>query len=113
MSETKHAREAVTGVCRHGGLRRACETCDCEERIEELEGVIRHDNRAINENQQYINRLLSRIEADRAIRDEVLSACKAALAHITDILGPLGEHSDNPIPTQLRAAVAKAEGRDA
>ena len=56
---------------------------------------------------------LSATRPDRAEteRDELLSACKVAYSRITDIMGPLGEHLDNPVPSQLRAAIAKAEGR--
>lgn len=46
----------------------------------------------------------------RASHADLLSACKAALHHFTDIMdGNHGEHSDNPVPTQLRAAIRKAE----
>ena len=41
---------------------------------------------------------------------DLLAACKAAYRHITDIEGALGEHPDNPVPSMLRAAIAKAEG---
>lgn len=56
-------------------------------------------------------RISARIESDRAIIAELLAACKVAYFHITDIMGPLGEHRDNPVPTQLRDAIAKAESR--
>ena len=43
-------------------------------------------------------------------RDELLEACEAALAHITGDGwdGNEGQHKDNPLPAQLRAAIAKA-----
>lgn len=47
-----------------------------------------------------------------AQRDALLEACEAALAHITGNGrdGTYGEHRDNPVPKQLRAAIAKAKG---
>ena len=44
---------------------------------------------------------------------ELLDAAKAALAKICGDGwdGSLGHHPDNPLPTQLRRAIAKAEGR--
>ena len=43
-------------------------------------------------------------------RDALLEACEAALAHITGDGwdGNEGQHKDNPLPAQLRAAIAKA-----
>ena len=42
-------------------------------------------------------------------RDELLRACEAALAHITGDGwdGNEGQHKDNPLPAQLRAAIAR------
>ena len=43
---------------------------------------------------------------------DLLDACEAALAHITGNGrdGTYGEYRDNPVPKQLRAAIAKAKG---
>ena len=43
-------------------------------------------------------------------RDELLRACEAALAYTTGDGwdGTEGQHKDNPLPAQLRAAIAKA-----
>lgn len=42
--------------------------------------------------------------------DDLQAACIAALAKLTGdgMDGTLGHHPDNPLPTQLRAAIAKA-----
>ena len=49
----------------------------------------------------------------KALNAELLEAAKAALAKICGDGwdGSLGHHPDNPLPTQLRRAIAKAEGR--
>lgn len=45
-----------------------------------------------------------------AAAPDLLAACKAALEKITGTGqdGTLGHHPDNPVPAQLRAAIAKA-----
>lgn len=48
-----------------------------------------------------------------AAAPDLLAACGAALTIITGNGqdGTWGQHPDNPVPTQLRAAIAKAENR--
>ena len=52
---------------------------------------------------------ISRAARDRAVISDLLAACEAALFEITDIERQ-GQHRDNPLPTMLRAAIAKAGG---
>lgn len=50
-----------------------------------------------------------------AAAPDLLAACEASLAHITGDGrdGTYGEHKDNPVPLQLRVAIAKARGGSA
>lgn len=48
-----------------------------------------------------------------AATPDLLKACKAAYTKICGdgLDGNYGEHEDNPLPTMLREAIAKAEGK--
>lgn len=48
-----------------------------------------------------------------AASEDLLKACKAALVKICGdgLDGNYGEHEDNPLPTMLHEAIAKAEGK--